>query len=114
MPQMQARDYVKPEALNEPPQGGPVPLGLRRQAILDALQGVELGAHDWQTVDWLAGLDEPTSRTIVSLLLRVRDATNLGMLDLIKCLEDMAEKARLKHSGGARWAAGNSRPGRPI
>jgi hypothetical protein len=95
---MQARDYAKPEALNEPPQGDPVPPELRRQAILDALQGVELGAHDRRIVDWAANiLDESTSRTIVSLMLRIRDATTIGLLDLAKHFEDQA-KARVEHS----------------
>jgi hypothetical protein len=111
---MRASDYAKAQPLEEPPEGEHVPVDLRRQAILDALRGAELGAHDRRIVDWMADrLDDSTSRTLVSLLLRVRDATTIGLLDLAKHLEDLA-KTRLDHPGRARWAAGNSGAGGPL
>ncbi len=64
---MRAIDYVKAQPFNEPPEGDPVPADLRREAILDALRGVELGAYDQQTVYWVVNmLDAPMSRVIVS------------------------------------------------
>ena len=44
----------------------------RHAALTAALDGAQLGTYDWRTVDWLAGLDDPTCRTIVSLIWRAR------------------------------------------
>jgi hypothetical protein len=40
---------------------------------MDALQGVPLGSYDLQIIHWLSELDDPTARTITSLILRVRE-----------------------------------------
>jgi hypothetical protein len=112
---MRASDYAKAQSLNEPPEGDHVSTGLRLQAILDALRDVELGAYDHQIVTCMANmLGDPAARTLVSLLLRVRDAGVLGMMTLVEHIEDRAKKARLEHPGGARWAAGNSGAGGPC
>lgn len=49
-------------------------LAARVAAITDALDGVELGAYDRRMVGWLAGWDDPTVGTWVSLILRARAA----------------------------------------
>jgi hypothetical protein len=46
----------------------------RRNALTEALTGIELGEYDQRMLDWLAGWDIPTVGTIVSLLYRVRAA----------------------------------------
>lgn len=46
----------------------------RVQALHDALAGIELGAHDERMIAHWAGDDEPTLGTLVSLLLRARQA----------------------------------------
>lgn len=42
--------------------------------LLEALNGVELGAYDRRVVEWLAGWDVPTVAVVVSLFHRVRVA----------------------------------------
>ncbi len=43
-------------------------------AITEALDGVDLGSYDRTMIEWLAGWDEPTVGTLVSLLYRAREA----------------------------------------
>lgn len=43
-----------------------------REAIAEALVGIELGAWDERVVSWLAGWDGPTVVPVVSWLWRVR------------------------------------------
>lgn len=47
---------------------------VREEAMAAALAGVELGAYDQQIIDWLLGWDDPTIRTVVSLIWRAREA----------------------------------------
>jgi hypothetical protein len=44
----------------------------RLAALLEPLDGVELGAHDQRIIDWLADWDTETIGTIASLLYRAR------------------------------------------
>lgn len=44
----------------------------RREAFAAALEGVELGAYDERMIEWLTQLDDPTCRTIASLIWRCR------------------------------------------
>lgn len=70
-----ARQYTAVEPLHHAPSGPYVDRGRREEALADALRGVELGAYDEQIVAWMSSmLDDPTLRTIVSLLERVRIA----------------------------------------
>lgn len=46
-----------------------------RGALLQALDGVELGAYDRRIVDWIGGWDVPTVAVVVSLLHRARAAS---------------------------------------
>jgi hypothetical protein len=41
-----------------------------RAELLEALDGIELGAYDRRIVDWLASWDAPTVATVCSWLLR--------------------------------------------
>jgi hypothetical protein len=45
-----------------------------RDALGEALRGVDLGAFDREIVEWLAAWDTPTVATVVSLLHRTRQA----------------------------------------
>jgi len=45
-----------------------------RGALLQAVDGVELGAYDRRILDWLAGWDTSTVAVVVSLLHRARAA----------------------------------------
>jgi hypothetical protein len=69
----------------EPPHAyipvGPVqcaPLGSfrsaqeRQEAFAAVLEGVGLGAYDERMIEWLASWDDPTCRTIASLMWRCR------------------------------------------
>ncbi|RTL63176.1 hypothetical protein [Pseudonocardia sp. N23] len=49
-----------------------VKLDDRRAALLEALEGVDLGDYDRRIVDWIAGWDIPTVGAVVSLVLRAR------------------------------------------
>jgi hypothetical protein len=45
---------------------------IRQQAFAAVLQGVPMGAYDVRMVNWLVGWDDPTCRTIASLMWRSR------------------------------------------
>jgi hypothetical protein len=47
----------------------------RLALLLEVLDGVELGAHDYHVIDWLAGWDTSTVLTVAGLLARARRAT---------------------------------------
>jgi hypothetical protein len=81
---MKSPEYVPIEALNSAPTGPHVPAAEREDALRDALRGVDLGGHDELVVGYLARhLDQPTMRTLVSLVERARGA---GMVDpLLPC-----------------------------
>ncbi|HYS36664.1 MAG TPA: hypothetical protein VEO01_13650 [Pseudonocardiaceae bacterium] len=48
-------------------------------AMLESLDGVELGAYDRRIIEWLAGWDIATVGTIASLIYRAR-ATDTGSI----------------------------------
>jgi hypothetical protein len=49
----------------------------RRQAVVEALAGLELGEWDQRIVSWPAGWDSPTVVPIISWLRRVHRTGNL-------------------------------------
>ena len=51
---------------------GYCPPEVRQEAFSAVLEGVETGAYDTQIVNWLTGWDDPTCRTIASLMWRCR------------------------------------------
>lgn len=46
----------------------------RVAALLEALDGIELGDYDRRIIDWLAGWDTSVVGTVASLLYRAREA----------------------------------------
>lgn len=50
----------------------------RVAALLEALNGIELGAHDRRTIEWLAGWETGTVGTLASLFHRARAASTPG------------------------------------
>lgn len=46
----------------------------RVAALLEALDGVEIGDHDMRIIEWLAGWEPSTVGTIASLITRAREA----------------------------------------
>jgi hypothetical protein len=49
----------------------------RVAALLDPLDGIELGAYDRRIIEWLAGWDKSVIGTVASLLYRARAADGL-------------------------------------
>jgi hypothetical protein len=68
--------HIRPH--NDPPTGPPVTLAQRREALIAAFRGVELGRYDSELIRTLADLllDEP-ARALVSMIERVRGAGKL-------------------------------------
>ena len=60
------------------PLAGPWSAEVHRDLLAAVLTGVELGAFDRRILDWLADWDGPTLVTIVSLILRARNAASLA------------------------------------
>jgi hypothetical protein len=73
---MRAVGYAPPGPLDLPPGGGFVSKTGRLAALHDALDGVPLGRHEERILTWLAGWDDETVRTVVSLIMRARAATS--------------------------------------
>lgn len=66
--------YAPAGPLDDVPPGRYAQPEVRRAAFDAALAGVDLGAYDRRILDWLVGWDDPTDRTIVSLIWRAREA----------------------------------------
>jgi hypothetical protein len=64
--------YIPPGPVETAPYLGYCQPETRQAAFASVLQGVQLGAYDIRTVDWLVGWDDPTCRTIASLMWRCR------------------------------------------
>jgi hypothetical protein len=64
--------YVPPGPLETSPGGSHHNAGFRRMALGQVLRGVELGAWDVEVLDWLSRADDPTVRTLCSLIHRAR------------------------------------------
>lgn len=64
--------YIPADPLDESPPGGFQPREVREEALAAVLAGVPLGDYDQRVIDWLCNLDDPTARTIGSLLWRER------------------------------------------
>ncbi|HUK73039.1 MAG TPA: hypothetical protein VLW50_30520 [Streptosporangiaceae bacterium] len=65
--------YAPVSPVEDPPNGYAQP-ETRVAALRQALAGVPLGRYDLRIVHWLAGWDDSTARTVVSLLHRARQA----------------------------------------
>ncbi len=66
--------YTPTAALDSEPPGGYCQPEVRYRAFRAALAGVDLGSFDIRIIHWLVGWDDPTVRTVVSLLWRARQA----------------------------------------
>jgi hypothetical protein len=66
--------YAPAGPITESPSGGFAERNVREEAITAALAGVELGAYDERVIAWLLNGDDPTLRTVVSLIWRARQA----------------------------------------
>jgi hypothetical protein len=64
--------YIPDGSIEAAPYEGYCPSEVRQEAFVAVLEGVELGAYDTQIVNWLTGWDDPTCRTIASLMWRCR------------------------------------------
>ncbi len=64
--------YILTGPVEAAPYLGYRPPEVRQEAFSAVLEGVELGAYDMQIVNWLTGWDDPTCRTIASLMRRCR------------------------------------------
>ena len=64
--------YIPAGPVEAAPYEGYCPPEVRQEALSAVLEGVELGAYDMQIVNWLTGWDDPTCRTIASLMWRCR------------------------------------------
>jgi hypothetical protein len=64
--------YIPAGPVEAEPYEGYCPPDVRREAFSAILEGVETGAYDTQIVTWLTGWDDPTCRTIASLMWRCR------------------------------------------
>jgi hypothetical protein len=72
--------YIPPGPLDAPPwEGGYCLPETRREAFAAVLQGVRTGTYDNRVLAWLAGLDDPTCRTVASLLWRARLAGGIHL-----------------------------------
>jgi hypothetical protein len=111
---MRARDYAPIERLDAAPTGPYVPPEQREEALCDALRGVDLGANDELTVSWLVRhLDNPTLRTVVSLIERVRalDVEESVVDHAWSTVDEQPRPPSRRTSGMASWVAGNSGAG---
>jgi hypothetical protein len=66
--------YAPDGPIGTVPHGAFIPPKARREVLLSALDGVELGDYDRIVIDWVAGLDDSVCRVMVSLIRRARQA----------------------------------------
>lgn len=65
--------YIPPGPVESAPWAGGYELPeTRAEALRAVLAGVALGAYDERILGWLAGIDDPTCRTVASLVWRAR------------------------------------------
>jgi hypothetical protein len=105
---VKAGEYVDAVRHDEPPAGPPVTLAQRREALLDAFRGVELGRYDSELIGTLADLllDEP-ARGLVSLIER---RVNVAKIDYWRATTTQAHRSGLA-SETEYYLHGNSGPG---
>jgi hypothetical protein len=64
--------YIPAGPVEAAPYLGHCPPEVRQEALTAVLEGVEMGAYDRRIIAWLIGWDDPTCRTIASLMWRCR------------------------------------------
>jgi hypothetical protein len=100
--------YIPPGPVEIAPYLGFCQPETRQAAFAAVLQGVDMGAHDVRIFDWLVGWDDPTCRTIASLMWRCRlagTARLAGRLDGLRHLlaavladENRSRQLALEHA----------------
>lgn len=65
-------DYIPARSPIFAPQGS-APPAVRLEAFKAVLEGVPTGAFDDQVITWLSGQDDPTAKTLLSLMWRCRE-----------------------------------------
>jgi hypothetical protein len=78
MPRPSYTEYIPTGPLEAEPPGHPEPPDFRLDVLAAVLDGVELAPYDDKILGWLAEQDDPTYRTVTSLLWRCRQAGPLG------------------------------------
>lgn len=99
--------YIPPGPVEAAPYLGYCQPEVRQEAFASVLAGAEMGAYDTRIVDWLVGWDDPTCRTIASLMWRCRLAGTADLrarLDGLRALaaavlatEDRSRQLALEH-----------------
>ena len=64
--------YIPPRSIVFAPPGSGSP-AVRMEAFKAVLEGVPTGAYDDKVITWLCSLDDPTAKTVVSLMWRCRE-----------------------------------------
>ena len=65
-------EYIPARPVLFAPQGS-APPAVRMEAFKAVLEGVPTGAYDDRVITWLCNQDDPTVKTVVSLLWRCRE-----------------------------------------
>ena len=65
-------EYIPARSLVFAPQGSASP-AVRMEAFKAVLEGIPTGAYDDRVITWLCNQDDPTAKTIASLMWRCRE-----------------------------------------
>lgn len=103
-------DYIPaPGPIGAAPwQGGYALPETRSGAFRAVLAGVDLGAYDSRIIAWLAGLDDPTCRTVASLIWRARLAAAAELAARLDGLRAMLAAVLADESRDPRLALGHA------
>jgi hypothetical protein len=95
--------YVPTGPVEAAPYLGYCPPEVRQEAFCAVLEGVELGAYDERMIAWLAGWDDPTCRTIASLMWRCRLAGSVTAPGSVVLTPADAETVRQALADASAW-----------
>jgi len=112
--------YIPPGPVEAAPYRGFCQSETRQAAFAAVLQGVEVGSYDERMVSWLVGWDDPTCRTIASLMWRCRlaGAAELAarldglrrLLDAVLADEHRSRQLALEHAAAELADIGTAGP----
>lgn len=99
--------YIPPGPVEAAPYLGYCQPEVRQEAFTAVLAGVQMGAYDTRMINWLVGWDDPTCRTIASVMWRCRLAgvAHLNarldglraMVSAVLASEDRSRQLALEH-----------------
>jgi hypothetical protein len=95
--------YIPAGPVEAAPYEGYCPPEVRQEAFAAVLEGVETGAYDLRIITWLTGWDDPTCRTIASLLWRCRLAGAVAAPGSVVLTPADAEVARQALADASAW-----------